>query len=369
MSSFWGSVQLFILEGALKIAITADVHLTSIKQNPERYHALENVLDYLSKHQITELIIAGDLFDAKFQQYSEFDNLINKKTYQKINTLAIAGNHDVGVRNDFFTSDRIQIIDSPTILNKSEYGMDILLIPYERKRKISQVITDSNSNFKQGTWVLISHCDWLGGIREINQYEVGIYMPLTRQDIGIYKPRFVFLGHVHKKNFIENVYIPGSPCGLDITETGRRSFLILDTSTGYVEEQYIDTDIIYFDETLIALPADDESKFIDSQISNILSKINKTRDGKEICLRLRVKGYSSNIKKLKERITESFKPYRFYKDEEIDFSELKVSENIEKNYVAERVKEIIQSSNLESNIDEPTQEQILLSALDIIYKE
>ena len=51
----------------MKIAITADVHLKTGQEYPERYNALKDILDVLANEDIHTLIIAGDLFDAGSQ--------------------------------------------------------------------------------------------------------------------------------------------------------------------------------------------------------------------------------------------------------------------------------------------------------------
>ena len=45
----------------MKIAITADLHLHS--NHPERRDALEDILQQINSEGISDLIIAGDLFD------------------------------------------------------------------------------------------------------------------------------------------------------------------------------------------------------------------------------------------------------------------------------------------------------------------
>ena len=62
----------------MKIAITADVHLRTEGEHPERYAALENILEQTRDIDIKHLIIAGDLFDTEFQNYSEFETLCTK---------------------------------------------------------------------------------------------------------------------------------------------------------------------------------------------------------------------------------------------------------------------------------------------------
>ena len=78
----------------MKIAITADIHLTSVKDNPERFHALESILNRLVEDRIPVLIIAGDLFDATAQEYHDFEKIIGKKKYQGLKIISIRGNHD-----------------------------------------------------------------------------------------------------------------------------------------------------------------------------------------------------------------------------------------------------------------------------------
>ena len=80
----------------MKIAVTADLHLTSLKDHPERYHALENILDQMLKEDVHQIIIAGDLFHADFPNYNEFDELCQKPSYRPIQFHIIPGsfNHN-----------------------------------------------------------------------------------------------------------------------------------------------------------------------------------------------------------------------------------------------------------------------------------
>ena len=68
----------------MKIAITADIHLKTNKEYPERLNALKNILDQLVDESIASLIIAGDLFDLESQNYSLFDELCRQNEYSNI---------------------------------------------------------------------------------------------------------------------------------------------------------------------------------------------------------------------------------------------------------------------------------------------
>jgi hypothetical protein len=46
----------------MKIALTADIHLTATSTHPERYNTLEDILREIEVEKIENLVIAGDLF-------------------------------------------------------------------------------------------------------------------------------------------------------------------------------------------------------------------------------------------------------------------------------------------------------------------
>ena len=102
------------------------------------------------------------------------------------------------------------------------------MIPYLPGKTMGDVIGMFADDIEPREWVLCGHGDWLEGRRSPNPYEPGTYMPLTRSDLTQYQPAQVFLGHIHARRD-EPIHYPGSPCGLDISETGRRRFLLFDT--------------------------------------------------------------------------------------------------------------------------------------------
>src|SRR5690606_34423523 len=106
------------------------------------------------------------------------------------------------------------------------------------------------------SWILVSHGTWTENLKlEIS--EPGVYMPLTRRDLERHNPTWVFLGHIHKASSDKSgrrVFYPGSPCSVDISETGLRYFLIFDSETHSIAKQSVETERIYFSETILILP-------------------------------------------------------------------------------------------------------------------
>ena len=149
----------------------------------------------------------------------------------------------------------------------------------------------------------MGHGDYLSGTRDPNNYESGVYMPLGRSDIEYYDPSRVILGHIHKKMETGKVSYPGSPCGMDINETGRRSFIILDTSDLSITERTVNSDYLFFIENLLALPTSNEFEDIKNKIAGFVKSWDLSKD--EVLkarVRLKVKGYTSDKKMLEAAI-------------------------------------------------------------------
>ncbi|MHB9033724.1 MAG: metallophosphoesterase family protein, partial [Anaerolineae bacterium] len=98
------------------IAVTADVHLTSLAQAPERYHALDNILDQLVKKQIDTLVIAGDLFNQGCEAPGEFERLVGQPQYAGIRIYVLPGNHDPRGSAGTFARPNITYITEPRLV-------------------------------------------------------------------------------------------------------------------------------------------------------------------------------------------------------------------------------------------------------------
>jgi DNA repair protein SbcD/Mre11 len=354
----------------MKIAITADIHLKTNKEYPERFNALKNILDQLLNERIENLIIAGDLFDIESQNYSVFDELCREKKYRDINFYIIPGNHDWTIDAKYFTAANIKIFKEPEFVTFEDAGPVFFFVPYLPGKSMGEIIAKYKESLPP-VWVLIGHGDYLSGIRYPNTYESGrLYMQLGRPDIEYYKPTRVILGHIHKKMEIGKVNYTGSPCGMDINETGRKSFIILDTSDLNIVEKIVETDYIFFNEDLIVLPTSNEFDYVRSKISCFIVKWNLSKTeipGARI--RLKVKGYTSDKKKLEAVLKESFSGFTFYNNQGPDLGEVSLFNELERISIVERVKERIDLLEETNGYTQAKKDLILEQALGIILKE
>ena len=357
----------------MKIAITADIHLKTNKEYPERYNVLKNILDRLLEEDISSLIIAGDLFDIKSQDYSLFDELCKQEKYSQIQFYVICGNHDLAISPKYFTAGNIKIFNEPEIMTFGDTGVNFFFIPYLLGKSMGEVIAGykaSHENAFSKIWVLIGHGDYLSGMRELNTYESGIYMPLGRSDIEYYEPAKVILGHIHKKMDIGKVHYAGSPCGMDINETGKKSFLILDSNNLDITAKTIDTDYIFFNETLIVLPTSNEFEDMKNKVTGLIKtwELSKNEIPKAR-IRLKVRGYTSDRKKLDSVLKEALCMFTFYNNEEPDTTEVLLFNDPERISIVERVKEKIGALEENLGYSQARKDNILEQALHIMLKE
>jgi DNA repair protein SbcD/Mre11 len=240
----------------MSIAITADLHLTSRAEHPQRFAALVDILDQMVLTSVGTLIIAGDLFDANRRSYHEFEELVGRPEYRSLHIVAIPGNHDIALKQNSFTLPNLVIIDQPRLVRLEEKGLPFLFLPYKPGLSAGDQMVGFRESISPQEFVLISHGDYISGVRAPNPLERGIYFPLTRQDIEKYQPARLFLGHTHLSYEQEKVVSPGSPAAIDPTETGRRGFLIYDSVANTLERRFLRQGPIYMREKFLVLPSD-----------------------------------------------------------------------------------------------------------------
>jgi exonuclease SbcD len=348
----------------MKIAITADLHLAAKGDYPERYNALDNIMGQLKAENIETLIIAGDLFDKDFQNYSDFEQICRK--YPQIQLHIIPGNHDKGISPKNITGQSVHIYTDPTTIDF--HSRTFLFIPYEEKAKMSDKIAGMEDTIKGKDWVLIGHGDYYGGVKELNQLEPGTYMPLSKRNVETYRPIAVFLGHIHLSGNQDAVYYAGSPCGLDISETGKRTFLVYDTDVGNIMRRTVETDVIYFMESFVIVPSENEVLNLGQAIFKKIAAWDMDPDDRlKIVVRVQAIGYTTDKSAVLSTLSEGFTGFKYFKNEGPLIDRLSVSEDRQLATVAERTIKLIDGLDWKFGGDEPEREQLKMQALTTIY--
>ena len=348
----------------MRIGITADLHLTAREDHPERYNSLENILTLLETEGSQTLLIAGDLFDKDFRNYSEFERFL--KRYPQIQMHIIPGNHDANISERAIVAPNLHIYTMPTAVELG--SVTFVLIPYREETNMGDEIAALAESIRDREWVLVGHGDYYGGIRERNPLEPGTYMPLSRENVEVFRPRKVFLGHIHKYCDQGKVCYPGSPCGLDITETGKRRFLLYDTEDSSVKSLWVSTDIIYFEETFVVVPSEDEVPRLQEEIRKRIEFWNlEPSEQTKAVVRVRAIGYATDRQAIFSVLKKGLGRFKFYNDEEPSIEQLSVSIDRQLNAIAERTMQLIDELDWDFGGDQPEKQAVKLAALNLIY--
>lgn len=351
----------------MKIAITADLHLTNHENHLERFHALENILDQLLEQQINTLIIAGDLFDITCTTPGDFEEVVKKKKYSKIDIYIIPGNHDPVLAEGTFSLPNIKYIIKPQLIRFAD-SIPFVFIPYSIGTSIGEILVEGLFSVEPNSWVLVGHGDWLSGTVQKNQYENGTYMPLSGRDLLLYKPKKVFLGHIHAQTDSTVVHYTGSPCAIDPTENGYRSFIVFDSNTWLITRKVVDTDYLFFNEQITVLPLEEEESYVQTLLRSRLKSWNLSPDHHlKVRVRVKARGFSKDRLRLAQVIREQFKDYQFADSDQPDISQVKISNDLTQGKIAELVKQKIDAIDLNPKPEEPNQDDILLAAMNTIY--
>ncbi len=350
----------------MKIAVTADVHLTTREDQPARFNALANIFASLAELEIDQLIIAGDLFNKDIQNYSEFETLC--KEYPDVTVHVIPGNHDPSLEQKRFATRKIQAYSKPTCVELGE--STFLFLPYQRGTSMGAAIATEATSLESGKWVLVGHGDYCRGIRQSDAEEPGTYMPLFRSDIDRFQPRTVLLGHIHIHSSTDNVHYPGSPCGLHISEVGPRHFLTYDTETAELSPHRIQTDILFFQESFMIVPREDELTRLETEIQHRIESWDLDESElSRVQLRVTARGFCRDKQAISDLLQESFGSFTHYKDTPPNVDELSASTNEELVSIANRVEQEIDGLDWPEGLDDdqPDREEIMNQALRVIY--
>lgn len=354
----------------MRVAITADLHLTTREQHPERFLALANIMDQMIAAETRVLIIAGDAFEASERSLADFEAICQSRAQAGIEVMLVPGNHDQGLRKGAIAAENVRLVTEAQFVKLADAAPAFLLIPFTSGMTMGEAIQPFAEELPAGDWVLVGHGDWSGGLRQPNPYEPGVYMPLTRRDIGAYEPREIFLGHIHRPTDHERLHYPGSPCGLDITETGPRRFLIYDAASGQVESHRVDNPVVYYDESFVMLPVEDEEDFVQQMVQERVASWDlEEGDIGKVRVRARVSGFSRDRRALSAAFERAFEGIEFYEGTPPDISSVSIALDPDRNAIAERVLARVKAQEWPDGGDEPGQEEIMRQSLEVIYGE
>lgn len=206
----------------MKLIHTADLHLKKSFNNinfdkktrqEDLWITFENIVR--ASNDVDFLLLCGDLFEREFFSLSDFKRFFQTLESTRAKVLICFGNHDYVMDKEIF-----KIVDIPenvyifgNKLDFFEFG-DTRFYGFSWDRDSDPEINlkiELDDNF---TNILMMH----GSYEDMDKY-----FSFSKESVEDYD--FVFLGHIHKSSEpAKNVYYPGSPEGLSFSETGKRTY-------------------------------------------------------------------------------------------------------------------------------------------------
>jgi len=222
----------------MKFICIADIHLSlysqdTVKEGISRrlYYlnqTLMNICEYGIKHDIKNIVIAGDTFHTKSIIHALAQSLLLDlvRSYPYLSFFIIDGNHDMSSKAGDGVSALKCLDNEPNVAmyHETKEIENISFVPWNPK-------TMKNDIKKAKGEYLVSHF----GLNEaMLNSGISIVSDIGLKDLAHFKN--CFIGHYHMPQEVGNVWIPGSIIQLDWGEKGEeKRFLIVDTDNHTIE--------------------------------------------------------------------------------------------------------------------------------------
>lgn len=291
-----------------KFIHAADVHLDSPLRGLSRYEsapvesirdacrrAFGNLVDLAIEEKVAFLLLAGDLYDGDWKDYSTgifFNRLMGRLGRNHISVYIVAGNHDAANR-------MTKALESPA-------NLTIL-----SSRKVEKINLDELAVTIHGQSFGTQHVDENLAIgfpaAENGMFNIGllhtsldgreghaVYAPCSADDLRSKGYQYWALGHIHKQEFVSEdpwIVFPGCIQGRHIRESGTKGCVLVTVEDGAVSAvekfpldvlRWVRCNVDLTDATEIREALDRTRKSIENE--------RFSADGQPIAMRIRFEG-------------------------------------------------------------------------------
>ena len=210
--------------------------------------AFANIIDAALSHEVTALLIAGDLFDGKERSartgaflITQLDRLREKG----IRVFYIKGNHDAEnpITGTLELPDNVHVFDASN--KKIQLTEDIWIhgVSFSNPHMPDSLLPKFSAPDSAVVNIAMLHTS-LGGAEGH-----GNYAPCALSELKDMGFDYWALGHIHKRQIHSQspwVVMPGMPQGRDIGEAGPKSASLLTISDGKINVEEVPTSVVEF---------------------------------------------------------------------------------------------------------------------------
>lgn len=291
-----------------KFIHAADIHLDSPLRGLSRYEsapvesirdacrrAFKNLIDFAIEEKVAFVILAGDLYDGDWKDYSTgifLSQQMGRLGQHNIDVFVVAGNHDAENR-------MIKTLNRPA-------NMKIL-----SNRKVETIKIDDLAVAIHGRSFGTKHVDEnlaaSFDISEKGMFNIGllhtsldgreghaVYAPCTLDDLRSKGYQYWALGHVHKQEFVSQdpwIVYPGCIQGRHIRETGPKGCILVTVEDGEVSDvEKITLDVMRWVQCDVDLTDIEDMRDVLECIRQAIEKEKISAEDRPVAMRIRFQG-------------------------------------------------------------------------------
>ena len=291
-----------------KFIHAADVHLDSPLRGLSKHEtapaellrnacrkAFENLVDLAIEEKVAFVLLAGDLYDGEWKDFSTgifLSRQMGRLGKNGISVFAVAGNHDAANRMTkaldhpanmkMFSSRKVEtekLENCGVAIHGRSFGTQ-----HVDKNLAAEFVSAQKGIFNIG--LLHTSLDGREGHAP--------YAPCTLGDLRSKGYQYWALGHVHKQEFVSeepHVVFPGCIQGRHIRETGAKGCVLVTVEDGSVSEiEKCPLDVLRWVSSLVDLTdASDMTEVLERARLSISDQMSSA-DGRPIAMRMRFEG-------------------------------------------------------------------------------
>ncbi|WP_446011962.1 metallophosphoesterase family protein [Candidatus Electrothrix sp.] len=291
-----------------KFIHAADLHLDSPLRGLSRYEsapaesirdacrrAFENLVDLAIEEKVDFVLLAGDLYDGDWKDYSTgifLSKQMGRLGQHNIQVFAVSGNHDAANR-------MTKSLDSPS--NMTMFS----------PRKVETVKLDNLGVAIHGRSFPTQHVDENLAAdfcpAEKGFFNVGLlhtslggreghapYAPCSLDDLRSKGYQYWALGHIHKLEIVEkepHIIFPGCIQGRHIREAGAKGCVLVSVDDGIVAEiEKIPLDVLRWSLCDIDLTDVDEKRKVVERVRQSIEHERAMAEDRPLAMRIRLQG-------------------------------------------------------------------------------
>lgn len=218
----------------------------------EQREVLKEIINYIKENKIPYFFISGDFYEHNYIRQSTIDYINSLfKTIPNTRIFISPGNHDPFLKNSFYntyTWSKNVTIFTTELKKISLEDVNIYGYGFSDFYSTRVNIKDIKIEDKNKVNILVMH-----GSLDASDTLENSYNPIAKKDLENIGFDYVALGHIHKRNYLENsenerIIYPGSTVSLGFDELGDHGMTVGEISKNNIKLKFIKLDPKTFEE-------------------------------------------------------------------------------------------------------------------------